>query len=173
MSERTLLRRSRTPFGSDATFLTPNGLDVDSTQNYEVVRRRVFFDDVHLVTIHRERGIAFLVVTAALGAFFVGMAILLVSINTDTWPVALGFFVPGFLLGIAFAIRLLMGRDVITVFGRRSKAVLRFGSFQKQRARDVYGQICATIRRAQSAFPAAPPPDAPALPPEIPMPPAS
>jgi hypothetical protein len=173
VSERTLLRRSRTPFGSDATFLTPNGLDVDSTQNYEVVRRRVFFDDVHLVTIHRERGIAFLVVTAALGAFLVGMAVLFVSINTDTWPVALGFFVPGFLLGLACAIRLLMGRDVITVFGRRSKAVLRFGSFQKQRARDVYGQICATIRRAQSAFPAAPPPAAPALPPDIPMPPTS
>lgn len=173
MSARTLLRRSRTPFGSDATFLTPNGLDVDSTQNYEVVRRRVFFDDVHLVTVHRERGIAFLVVTAAIGALFVGFAVLLVSINSDTWPVALGFFVPGFLLGMAFATRLLMGRDVITVFGRRSKAVLRFGSFQKQRAREVYGQICAAVRRAQSAFPAAPPPAAPSLSPDIPMPPTS
>ena len=69
MNERTLLRRSRTIIGSDAAFLTPDGIDVDATQNYEVVRRRVFFDDVHLVTLHHERGIAYLITTGLFAGF--------------------------------------------------------------------------------------------------------
>ena len=167
---RTLLRRSRTLFGSDATFLTPDGIDVDSTQNYEVVRRKVFFDDVYFVTLHRERGVAFVLFTGLFGAFFLGLGILLAAIDTDTWPVALPFFLVGLAIFAAFLIRLSMGRDVITVFGRRSKAVLRFGSFGKERAREVYGQICAAVRRGQSA--AAAPPAERELPPDVPMPPA-
>ena len=64
----------------------------------------------------------------------------------------------------------MMGRDVVTVFGRRSKAVLRFGSFRKQRAREVYGHVCAAVRRGQSAIVTQEAP-APALPPDVPMPP--
>ena len=157
-------------FGSDATYLTPDGLDVESTQNYEVVRRRVLFDDVHLVTLHRERGVAFLVVTGLFGAFFLGIAILIISISTSAWPGALPFFAVGFATFLAFLIRLGLGRDVITVLGRRSKAVLRFGSFRKARAREVYGQICAAVRRGQSAV-AAPSQAPPPLSPDIPMPP--
>ncbi len=171
MTNRTLLRRSRSLFGNDATFLTPDGLDVESTQNYEVVRRRVFFDDVYFVTVHRERGVAYLIVTSIFGAVFMGFAILLLSINTNTWPWALPFFALGFISFLAFLIRLLMGRDVITVFGRRSKAVLRFGSFGKDRAREAYGQICAAVRRGQSAIAApAPPVEQRELPPDL-MPP--
>jgi len=170
MSERTLLRRSRTIIGSDAAFLTPDGIDVDSTQNYEVVRRRVFFDDVHLVTLHHERGIAYLIVTGLFGAFFLGIAILIVAIDTDAWPGALPFFVIGLLFLVAFLIRTAMGRDIVTVFGRRSRAVLRFGSFKRQRAREVYGQLCAAVRRGQSAV-LAPESPAPALPPDVPLPP--
>lgn len=170
MSERTLLRRTRTLIGSDAAFLTPDGIDMDSTQNYEVVRRRVFFDDVHLVTLHHERGVAYLVVTSLFGAFFLGMAILIVSINTKAWPGALPFFIVGFALLTAFLIRAAMGRDVVTVLGRRSKAVLRFSSFNRQRAREVYGHVCAAVRRGQSAVVASATP-VQELPPDVPLPP--
>jgi hypothetical protein len=151
MTKRTLLRRSRTLVGSEAAFLTADGIDVDSTLNYEVVRRKVFFDDLLLVTLHRERGVAYLVVNGLFAAFFLGLSILIVAIDTDAWPGALPFFVAGFLFLLAFLIRLAMGRDVVTVMGRRSRAVLRFGSFRKERAREVYGQICAAVRRGQSA----------------------
>ena len=169
--QRTLLRRTRTPFGSDATFLMQDGVDVESTQNYEIVRRRVFFDDVHFVTLHRERGVAFLIVTGLFGAFLLGIAILIVAIDTDGWPWALPFFTLGAVLIAAFLIRLLMGRDVVTVFGRRSKAVLRFGSFGKEKARAAYGQICAAVRRWQSAMPEPAAETPPPLSPDIPMPP--
>lgn len=168
MTNRTLLHRSRTPFGSDAAFLTSDGIDVDSTQNYEVVRRRVLFDDVHLVTLHHERGAAFVIVTGLFAAFFLALAILIVSIDTDAWPGALPFFAVGLLFLVPFLVRMAAGRDVVTVFGRRSKAVLRFGSFSGERPREVYGQICAAVRRGQSApveTPAAP------IPPDLPLPP--
>jgi len=167
---RTLLRRSRTLIGADATFLTPDGLDVDSTQNYEIVRRKVFFDDVYLVTLHRERGIAYLVLNGLFGAFFLGISILIVAVDTGGWPWALPFFGVGLIFLVAFLIRLAMGRDVITVFGRRSRAILRFGSFRKDRAREVYGQICAAVRRGQSDMPQTPAPVERELPPDL-MPP--
>jgi hypothetical protein len=150
MSNRTLLRRSWTPLGSDAAYLAADAIEIDSTQNYEVLRRRVYFDDVHLVTIHRARGIAFLVTTGVIAAIFIGFAIVLVAVDTDTWPVALSFFLVGMAALIPFLIRVAVSRSIVTVFGRRSKAVVRFGSFGSKRARAVYGQICSTVRRAQS-----------------------
>lgn len=171
MTKRTLLQRSRTLVGSEAAFLTPDGIDVDATLNYEVVRRKVLFDDVHLVTLHRERGIAYLVVNGLFAAFFLGVAILIVAVDTDGWPFALGFFVVGMAFLIAFLIRASMGRDVVTIMGRRSRAVVRFGSFRKEKARAVYGQICSAVRRGQSAMPAPPAPVERELPPDV-MPPA-
>lgn len=170
MSGRTLLRRSRTIVGTDATFLCSDGLEVDASQNYEITRRRVFFDDVQLVTLHRERGAAYLIVTGAFGALFLAWAIFMVSLSFDTWPAALFFFGMGGIPFTAFLIRLAVGRDVVTVFGRRSKAVLRFNAFQHRRAREVYGQVCAAVRRAQ-AQPSVQESFAPLPPPDVPLPP--
>ena len=172
MKNRTLLRRSRTLLGTDAVFLTSDGLDVDASQNYEVILRRVFFDDVTLVTLHHERGVTFLLTTAAFGVFFLALAIFIVAVNFNAWLGALPFFILGAPSFVAFLLRLAIGRDVVTVFGRRSRAVLRFGVFRSQRAREVYGQICAAVRRAQSVSAAASP-ESPArpLPPNVPLPP--
>lgn len=173
--DRTLLHRSRTILGTDATYLTADGIDVDSSQNYEVIRRRVFFDDVSLVTLHHERGFGFLLTTAAFGTFFLAIAIFIVAINVDAWPVAIPFFLIGSPAFLAFLLRLAMGRSVVTVFGRRSRAVLRFGVFRAAKARTVYGQLCAAVRRAQNAAAdfSPPAPESPGrpLPPDVPLPP--
>lgn len=171
MSTRTLLRRSRTMMGTDAAFLTEDGLDVDASENYEITRRRVFFDDVQLVTIHRERGVAYLIATGAFGTLFLAMAIFIVSISFEAWPAAIFPFALGIIPFIAFLIRLAVGRDVVSVFGRRSKAVMRFNPFQQRRARAVYGQVCAAVRRAQSARVSVPESPPPPLPADVPLPP--
>lgn len=175
MSERILLNRARTPLGMDTAYLTPDGIDVDASQAYEVTRRRVLFEDVSLVTLHHERGIAFLITTGAFGTFFLALAILMIAVNLDVWPVALPFFAVGLPLFVAFLLRLAMGRSVVTVFGRRSRAVLRFGIFRSARAREVYGQLCAAVRRARNAAPEVSPPGpespAPPLPADVPLPP--
>jgi hypothetical protein len=173
--DRTLLNRSRTLLGTDTAFLTTDGIDLDSSQNYEVIRRRVFFDDVSLVTLHHERGFGFLLATALFGAFFMAIAIFIVSINFGSWPVAVPFFLIGAPAFLAFLLRLAIGRSVVTVFGRRSRAVLRFGVFRTAKALTVYGQLCSAVRRAQNAAtdfsrPTAESP-APPLPPDVPLPP--
>lgn len=170
MNERTLLRRSRTMVGSDASYLVTDGIEVDGSQNYEITRRRVFFDDVQLVTIHRERGGAFLLLNALGGGLFLAIAIFIISLSLSAWAAAIVPFTIGIVPFSAFLIRLALGRDVVTVFGRRSKAVIRFNSFQATRARVVYGQICSAVRRAQ-ATPSVPESFAPLPPPDVPLPP--
>jgi hypothetical protein len=170
MSDRTFLNRARTFVGTDATYLTRDAIEVDSSQAYSVVRRRVFFDDVSLVTLHRERGWPFVVVTGVFGTFFLAIAIFIVAINVKAWPASVPFAVVGLPVLIACLIRLAMGRSVVTVFGRRSRAVLRFGVFRSQGARDAYGQLCAAVRRGQGAF-SAPESPAPPLPADVPLPP--
>jgi hypothetical protein len=175
MTERTLMNHSRTAVGVDTVFLTPDGVDVASSSLFQITRRRVLFDDVSFVTIHHERGVAFLVATGAFGTFFTALAIFIVAVSFDTWPMAVPFLLIGFPLFVAFLLRLAMGRSVVTVFGRRSRATLRFGIFRSARAREVYGQLCSAVRRAQNVAtgfsPSRPESPAPPLPADVPLPP--
>ena len=50
---------------------------------------------------------------------------------------------------LAFALRLIFRVDAVTVFGRRTKAVMRF-SFRKRRAREVFGWVCERTREKQA-----------------------
>lgn len=144
---RKQLGRSRS-FGSRATiYQVADGLEIEVHEQYEVVQRRVLFDDVLMVTLHREKGPLFLVLTGMLAAFFLTIGLLIVSVNVDAWPAALVFGVIGAFPCFAFLTRLFLGIDVITIFGRRSKADLHF-ALRKQRAREVYGTICAAVRSA-------------------------
>jgi hypothetical protein len=83
----------------------------------------------------------------SVAAFFLGIAMVIVGANVDLWPAALFFAVFGFPALVAFLARLLLGVDVVTIFGRRSKASIRF-TWRKRRAREVYGVICAAVRSA-------------------------
>lgn len=170
MNERTFLNRARTFVGTDAAYLTRDSVEIDSSQAYSVFRRRVFFDDVSLVTLHRERGWPFVVVTGVFGTFCLALAIFIIAINVKAWAGALPFVIVGFPAFIACLVRLAMGRSVVTVFGRRTRAVLRFSVFRSQRARAVYGQLCSAVRRAQSSFSAPESPERP-LPSDVPLPP--
>lgn len=145
---RKLLGKSRS-LGSRATiYQTPDALEIEVNEQYEVALKRVLFDDVLMVTIHREKGAVYLAITAMIALLFLGIGILIVSISVDAWPAAIIFAAFGLPALIALLVRLLLGVDVITVFGRRSKTDLRF-ALRKQRAREVYGTICAAVRSAQ------------------------
>jgi hypothetical protein len=126
-----------------------DGFDVEMREHYEVVQRRVLYDDVQLVTYHREFGSVYFGVTGSVAAVFCIPAIGFAMLGSDAaigGAIALALFgVPALL---AFLIRLLWRVDVITIFGRRSKASLRF-SFRKRKARETYGKICAIVRQAQ------------------------
>ncbi|MFL6245032.1 MAG: hypothetical protein ACJ74H_03335 [Thermoanaerobaculia bacterium] len=152
---RKLIGKASSLGGRSAIYQVHDGLEIDTSEQYDIVQRRVLFDDVLMVTIHREKGVLYLLITGALAAFFLGFAAMIVSVDVNDWPGAAVFVVFGFPALLAFLIRLFLGVDVVTIFGRRSKASVRF-SLRKRRARQVYGAICAAVRTAhRSAAPRA------------------
>lgn len=168
---RTRLSRWATLSTREAVYQTPDGIEVDSSEQFELIRRRVLFEDVRLVTYHRQRGVAYLLATGILALFFIVLGAFVASIGAESWGAAAIFFMMAFLALTAFGLRLVLGVEVITIFGRRSKAVIRF-TFRKQRAREVYGTICAAVRNAQRVRPATSPGSAAQpLPADVPLPP--
>ncbi|HEU4886547.1 MAG TPA: hypothetical protein VFV49_01580 [Thermoanaerobaculia bacterium] len=144
---RKLIGKSYAVGARTTVHQTHDGLEFETNEQYDVVQRRVFFEDVLMVTIHREIGPLYLIVTGAVALFFLGIALFIVSVNVDMWPAALIFGVFGFPALLAFLTRLFLGVDVVTIFGRRSKANVRF-PLRKSRARALYTTICAAVRAA-------------------------
>jgi uncharacterized integral membrane protein len=144
---RKLLGKSSTMTGRTALYQIQDGLEIESNEQYDIVQRRVLFDDVLMVTIHREIGAIYLVVTGLIAAFFLGIALVILSFNVDAWPAALIFGIFGAPALLAFLIRLFLGVDVVTIFGRRSKASIRY-AIRKTRARALYGSVCSAVRIA-------------------------
>lgn len=144
---RKLLGKSRTVGSRAMVYQVDDGLEIEVNEQYDVVHKRVLFDDVIMVTIHREMGVAYLTTMAIISAFFWCIGLLILSADVDAWPAALVLGVLGLPTAILFLIRFLFGVDVVTVFGRRSKAALHF-AMKKKHAREVYGSICAAVRSA-------------------------
>ena len=70
----------------------------------------------------------------------------------------------------AFVLRLALKIDVITVFGKRTMACMKF-SLRKARAREIYRDLTRKIRACQEKAAAAMPKPAPPPAPEVPLPP--
>jgi hypothetical protein len=144
---RTLLGKFASLAARNAIYETPEGFVVETRAGYDVTERRVLYDDVLLVTMHRRYGVAYLVVTGLITLFFVVLALTTyrsVPEGAAAWIVA-AFGLPSL---ISFLVRALFGVETITIFGRRSKAAIGF-RFRKQRAREVYERICLLVRNAQ------------------------
>ena len=145
---RTLLGRSTGAASRTVVYQTPDGFEIETREQYEVIQRRVLYDDVLFVTYHREMGAVYLILTGLVSLLFIVISISVLSIDIDYWPAALIVGGLGLPAVLAFLARLMFRVDVITIFGRRSKAAMRFG-LRKKQARETYGQICAAVRAAQ------------------------
>jgi hypothetical protein len=148
-------------------FETADAIEVESREGYDVTRKRVLFEEILLVTSHRVIGWPY-VIGLGLTALFFGMWALVASPEP---AIAISMAVLALPFLAACIVRLVLKLDIVTVFGRRSKAVMRF-AIRKQRAREVYRRICARTAEVQqeklAAEPAAPVPinEFPALPSE-------
>ncbi|MEO8378781.1 MAG: hypothetical protein ABI779_12980 [Acidobacteriota bacterium] len=149
--DRVLLCRNNDLFSREAVYQTAEGLDVSSSQAFSLHDRRLLYDDVQLVTLHSDRGLWYLLATGAAAALLLAIAIFIVALDTSMWAVALPFFIFGAAPLVSFLVRLAVGRETVTIHGRRSKAILRFSGLRKHRSREIYGQVCSLVRRAQSA----------------------
>jgi len=150
---RTRIGSSARAFGRESVYELPDGIEIESTENYEVIRRRVLFEDVLLITYHREIGFWFVILNGLVGAFFLFIGVLIVSAQRtgNVWPYLTPWLVMAFPFLLAAALRAILGVEVVSIFGRRSKAQIRF-TFRKRRAREIYGRILARVRQAQKAL---------------------
>jgi hypothetical protein len=161
--KRTLLGRNSGVMLREAVYETADSIECEAREGYDVTRKRVLFEEVLLVTIHREVGTLYVIAMGAAAVIFAGVAFL--GRREPAFAISFGILALPFLIGCV--IRLVLRLDYVSVFGRRSKAVMRF-SFRKRRAREVYGRICSRALEVQRAMVAAeqPPPAAVDEPPE-------
>jgi len=134
----------------DWIFETADAIEVESRTGYEVSRKRVLYEDVLLVTIHREVGFAY-VISLGIAALLFGGIALAILLGARETVAAAWFGVVALPFLAACIVRLVLKVDIVTVFGRRSKAVLRF-TFRKRRAREMYGRICSRTLEVQRAM---------------------
>jgi len=119
-------------------YRTGDALEVDTATSFEISRRRVFFDEVVLVLLHR-RGYHPLLVLAAvlLGLLCVGTAL-----AKEYWVL---------LPIVLFLACVLLGGPAwtVSVYGRRTFARMRYG-LREQKARAIYDEICRRAAEAQA-----------------------
>ena len=142
-NKRRFLGRFNNLITRSAVYATDSALEIDEQDNFQIVRKRVFFEDVLLVTLHEQVGIVIIFLSLGFAAFlfFLGAVIR----GSGGGIVAL-CGVPFLINGL---IRIRTKESIITVFGRRSKARIRF-SLRQGRARDLYDELCARVRQIQT-----------------------
>ena len=129
-------------------FRTDEALEVDSSDRYEIRRRRVFFDEVVLATLHRQWG------GGPYPWSFASLALLagLLSLAFTSEPIALGITlgIAGF-LGVLALAGFLIPSWIVTVYGKRARARIRI-RLREAKARTLYGEICRAAAEAQRAL---------------------
>jgi hypothetical protein len=148
--KRKLLGRNVGVMLREAVYETADAIECESREGYEVTRKRVLFEEVLLVTIHREVGLPYVITMAVTTVIFAGIA-LLFQLWARTPAVAIPFAILALPFFIGCVVRLVLKLDYVSVFGRRSKAAMRF-SLRKRRAREVYGRICSRALEVQRAM---------------------
>jgi hypothetical protein len=128
-------------------FQTREAIEVDEVEGYDVTRRRVFYDDVLLVTYHQFVGWGFVVATAVLTLVFGLLAAAIGGLGD--WKAGLILFsFTGLPFLLALIVRLVLKVDAVTVYGRRTRAQIHF-ALRKGRARTVFNQICRAVKETQ------------------------
>ena len=129
-----------------AIYRTDSAIEIDERDNFEVQRRRVFFDDVLLITFHRQLGPAYVAAMAIITLLFAGTALAFLVAGQQGAAMTFGAFAVPF--AILLLLRVILRVDVVTVFGRRTKAILRY-SFRKRFARETFDDLTERTHAAQ------------------------
>lgn len=127
-------------------YWTEKGLEVDSSEGYEIRRTRVFFDEVLLVTLHSQLGGGLSWLSLGLAVLFGLLSIILASTSEPAASRAMMWAALG--LAVLGAVFFVMPQWVVTVFGRRTRARLKF-RLRERKARDIFARICQAADEAQ------------------------
>jgi hypothetical protein len=172
---REFLGQVRDTAGTTRVYRTANAFEADEIEGVSGIRRRIFFEDVFLVTYHRVVGTAFALILGGFCLLFLGLTIslLVAGLKVGGRESLIGAAVAGTLtapLVVVFLNRLIRKKDIITIFGRHGRARLEF-DWRKDKAKQVFRDVCKVARDSRPAVrrprPIAPslsdPPPAPSI----------
>jgi len=144
---RRYLGRAQTLSERVRTYWTDEALEVDLADNYEIRRRRVFFDEILLVTLHTMRGFLISVLP-----FFLALLFLVMGLAASDEPGAQTVFWIVAAVFAAFAVGAALSPVwVVTVYGKRTRARMHF-RLRQAKAREIYAEICRAAADAQRAL---------------------
>lgn len=127
-------------------YRTSEALEVDLIDHYEVRRRRVFFDEVQLVTLHETRAAGPLPwVYYLLASALILPALIIGSDSPIFRNTLLAIGAALVLTALAMALSPVW---VVTAFGKRTRAQIRF-RWREAKARSVYADVCRAAGEAQ------------------------
>lgn len=146
-------------------YRTPEALEIDLIDHYEVRRRRVFFDEVQLVTLHETRAAGPYPWILGFLAF-----VLLLSALPSPPTVRIWFFALAGICGLVALLVIASPVWIISAFGKRTRAQIRF-RWREAKARSIYADICRATGEAQRTLArrVGPSLDEPPPPPELPL----
>lgn len=138
-------------------YLLPEAIEVDQIDGYDVSRRRVFLNEVELVTLHRQRRWASAMLLGAVGGLFLVPGVIMTfSVQGDARFIGLLIFC---LMALPFLVpavwMVAMPSVVLSVMGPRTKAVMRFSSFNR-RAEQTRDRLVKAVTTAQHHGPTTP-----------------
>lgn len=142
--KRKLIGRASGAVSRQRIYRIPDGLEVDDIDHYEVTRRRVFFDEVTAITYHKQIGWIVALVFGLPALFLLTLAIIFAVAGEATPALVSGALAA--LFAIPSVIKLIVPAHVVTVFGKRTKAAMRF-SYRHARAREIFDELVAEVRQ--------------------------
>jgi len=145
---RRLLGKAHSLAERVRTYWTDEALEVDEVDHYEIRRRRVFFDEILLVTLHSKRG-SMLAWVPGLFAIFTALMAAVAFVSEPAVGRVFGFITLGLLALMVIA--LLLPNWVVTVFGKRTRGRMFF-QMRQGKAREVYAAICRAASDAQRSL---------------------
>jgi hypothetical protein len=128
-------------------YRTADALEIEETEDYEIRRWRLFYDEILLVTYHRAIRWSYLWASVVLLALGFGLGgLLYASAGLGTAAVSAMIWGPALLaIGLLTGVR----HDIVTVFGKRTRAQIEF-FVRKARARETFILVCALARDHQA-----------------------
>ena len=131
-------------------FRIPDALEVDSSDHFEIYRRRVFLDEVLLVTLHKGWGGGIYPWAIGVLALCCACTAAIFFAIPDSEEVRNGFLIATAALVLLAVAMVFIPAWTVTVYGRRTRARMRY-RLREGKARAVYAEICAAVAEAQQA----------------------
>lgn len=128
-------------------FLVPGAVEIQERASFEIIHRRILFDEVHAITLHRARQWWGVIVSFLFAACFLSLALALGSSGESM--AAWGFVIVAFLIALPGLLVLALPAQVITLYGQRARARVVF-HFRPSKAREWFARLSREIEHAQT-----------------------